>query len=267
MSFIEVKKSEMKCTDVKVLIPEINSFIERADVDEMLLRNSGSLLGRSLHHIDLHGIETMLKANPYIEDARVYSDMNGVINVKIRQREPVLRVLNVSNQDFYIDSKGLKMPVSANFTAHVLVANGFILEPFSNKVDTLRTGMAKDLYEAAMFIESDTLWREQVEQLYVNDQREIEIIPRVGNHKILLGNADSLEIKFSNLLAFYKKALPVVGWDAYKIINIKYTNQVVGVKNVVDSTIVTPTPQPIIQPQGSADTLNKIQDTVKTLTR
>jgi cell division protein FtsQ len=56
-------------------------------------------------------------------------------------------------------------------------------------------------------------------------------VPRVGNQRILLGNADSLATKFSNLKIFYKQALPLVGWDAYKLINIKYINQVVGVRN------------------------------------
>jgi cell division protein FtsQ len=74
------------------------------------------------------------------------------------------------------------------------------------------------------------LWDAQIAQIYVDDKHEIELIPRVGSHRILLGDADSLETKFSNLLAFYKQAIPKVGWDAYKVINIKYANQVVGVK-------------------------------------
>ncbi|MBC8052115.1 MAG: cell division protein FtsQ [Sphingobacteriaceae bacterium] len=265
MSFIEIKKDEMKCEDIKVIIPEVDSFIHRDDIDEMIQKNSGPLIGRRLHNIDIHEIEEALKANPYIEDAKVFADMNGVLNVKIRQREPVLRVLNFTNQDFYIDKNGLKMPVSANFTAHVLVANGFILEPFGNRVDTLRTELAKDLFKTALFVEGDTLWREQIEQLYVNQQSEIEMVPRVGNHKIILGGADSLQTKFENLLAFYKKAIPAVGWDAYKTINIKYANQVVCVKNVIDSTLVTSIPKPAAK--KITDTLNKIQDTVKTVTR
>jgi cell division protein FtsQ len=265
MGFIEVKKGETECVDVKVIIPEVNSFIERADIDEMLLKNPGSLLGRKLHQIDIHAIENSLKANPYIEEAKVFADMDGVINIKICQREPVLRVLNLTSQDFYIDRKGLKMPVSSNFTAHVLVANGYILEPFGNKVDTLRTSLARDLYKTALFIEGDTLWREQIEQMYVNQSGEIEMVPRVGNHQIVLGNADSLKIKFGNLLAFYKKALPAVGWDAYKTITIKYTNQVVCVKNVIDSTLATPAAKPLQAIKN--ETLNNIQDTVKTVTR
>ena len=57
------------------------------------------------------------------------------------------------------------------------------------------------------------------------------MIPRVGNQNIILGNGDSLTVKFNNLLIFYKKALPLVGWNTYKTINIKYTNQVIGVKD------------------------------------
>ncbi|HEY0057278.1 MAG TPA: cell division protein FtsQ [Pedobacter sp.] len=265
MSFIEIKKSDAKCEDVKVIIPEVDSFIHRSDIDEMIEKNSGTLIGLNLHNIDIHSIENALKANPYIEEAKVYSDMNGIINVKIRQREPVLRILNYSNQDFYVDMNGLKMPISSNFTAHVLVANGFILEPFSNKVDTLRTKLARDLFKTAMFVEGDTLWREQIEQLYVNQQSDIEMIPRVGNHKIVLGSADSLQTKFTNLLAFYKKAIPVVGWDLYHTINIKYANQVVGVKNIIDSTKLESAPKKM--PAIKKDTLNKTQDTVTTLTQ
>jgi len=69
-----------------------------------------------------------------------------------------------------------------------------------------------------------------VAQVYVNEKHEIELIPRVGNQRILLGDADSLDVKFHNLAAFYKQALPQVGWDAYRLINIKYANQVIGVK-------------------------------------
>ncbi|MFD2147833.1 hypothetical protein [Mucilaginibacter antarcticus] len=80
------------------------------------------------------------------------------------------------------------------------------------------------------YITADSLWNAQISQVYVNQKHEIELIPRVGNQRILLGTADSIDVKFHNLLAFYKQALPQVGWDAYKQINITYANQVIGVK-------------------------------------
>lgn len=235
MSFVSFKKKELTCTNVKILIPGADNFIEREEVDMILKQSEGTLIGRRLEEINLEAIEQNIKANPYIAYSTVYADMDGVIHVKIQQRQPVLRVINSGNQDFYIDRNGLKMPVSPNFTANVLVANGKIMEHFTGRVDTLITEMAEDLYQTALYIKQDTLWDAQIEQLYVNDSGDIELVPRVGSQRIILGSAEGLDVKMKNLLAFYKQAMPKMGWNTYKTINIKYTNQVVCEKNKIDS--------------------------------
>jgi cell division protein FtsQ len=231
MSFIELKKAAVVCKDVKIYIPGNQYFIDRQEVDKILLANGHVLMGRRIENINIHDLENRLRANPFIEFATVYADMDGTITVQITQRQPILRLINRFDQDFYVDQHGLKIPLSANFTARVPVANGFIDELFANRVDTLHTPLARDLFKTADYISKDSLWSAQIAQLYVNQNHEIELVPRVGNHRILLGNADSLDTKFHNLLVFYKKALPQVGWDAYRVINVKYANQVVGVKN------------------------------------
>lgn len=235
MSFVAEKKKKLVCTKVKILIPGADNFIEREEIDAILKHNEGTLVGRSLDGINLQQIEQSMIANPYIEYATVFADMNGVIQIEIKQRQPVLRLINAAGQDYYIDSNGLKMPVSPNFTANVLAANGNIMEHFSGKVDTLITKLAVDLYKVALYVKKDTLWDAQIEQLYVNPGKDIEMIPRLGNQRIILGNADSLETKMKNLRVFYKKAMPKVGWNTYKTINVKYTNQIVCEKNKIDS--------------------------------
>ncbi len=238
MSFISVKQQSITCKNIKILIPGADNFIEREEVDGILNQSQGRLIGRKLEQINLETIEKSIKANPYIARATVFADMDGVIHIEIQQRQPILRVINSNDQDYYIDRDGLKMPVSGNFTANVLVANGRIMEHFSGKVDTLITKLAADLYKTALYIKSDTLWDSQIEQLFVNDKNDIELVPRVGIQRIILGTADSLDVKMKNLLAFYKQAMPKVGWDTYKTINVKYTNQIVCEKNKIDSTAV-----------------------------
>lgn len=235
MSFVSIKKDTVTCTNIKILIPGADNFIEREEVDAILKQSQGVLIGKKLEQINLEEIEQKLKANPYIAFATVYADMNGVIHINVKQRQPILRVINASDQDFYIDRNGLKMPISPNFTASVLVANGKIMEHFSGKVDTLITKLAKDLYKTASYIEQDSLWNEQIEQLIVDDKNDIQLVPRLGDQRIILGTADSLEVKMRNLRAFYNKAMPKVGWYTYKTINIKYTNQVVCERNKIDS--------------------------------
>jgi cell division protein FtsQ len=231
MSFIEIKKAGVICTAVKVNIPGSQYFIDKQEVDQILQTSSHTLIGRKLENINIQELENKLRANPFIEFAKVYTEMNGVLRVEISQRQPILRIMNHYDMDFYVDQHGLKIPLSPNFTARVLVANGFIDELFTNHVDSLHTKLAKDLFLTADFIRKDSLWDAQIAQIYVNKDREIELIPRVGNQRILIGNADSLQVKFTNLMAFYKEVLPQVGWDKYSMINVKYSGQVVGIKN------------------------------------
>jgi cell division protein FtsQ len=260
MSFINIKKHTIKCTNIKILIPGADNFIEREEIDAILKQSQGRLVGRDLEKINLHDIEKQMIANPYIAMAKVYADMDGVIHVEVKQRQPVLRIINDANQDFYIDNTGLKMPVSPNFTANVLVANGSISERFNGRVDTLNTQLASDLYKAAYYLKKDTLWDAQIEQLFVDANRDIELIPRVGRQRILLGNADSLEVKMRNLLVFYKKAMPKVGWDTYKTINIKYTNQIVCEKNIVDSSAAVKKMPVVIK--DTAKVVKKVLDSI-----
>lgn len=244
MSFIDTKKQSVKCTKIEILIPGADNFIEIEEIDAILKQNQGDLIGRNLEGINLHDMEKSIAANPYIGFVKVYADMNGTVFVEVKQRQPILRVLNAGGQDYYVDSEGLKMPVSSNFTANVLVATGNILEGFNGRVDTLMTATVKDLYKTAMFVKKDTLWDAQIEQLNVNEKSDIEMIPRVGNQRIILGNAKDIEAKMGNLLAFYKQAMPKVGWNAYRSINLKYINQIVCEKR--DSLAIKKLQKPVV---------------------
>ena len=263
MSFIEIKKVESTCDKVEVVLPGNQFFIERAEIDEILKSKNGLLIGRRLSGIDIQYLENKLKANPFIEYAKVYIDMNGVIHADVKQRVPVLRILNLSGQDFYVDQNGYKIPLSDHFTARVLVANGIILEDFSGKVDTLKTKLSKDLFLTAKYIAEDSLWNDQIVQMFVNEKNDIELVPRVGNQKIILGNADNLKDKFRNLLLFYKKAIPQAGWDTYSSINLKFKGQIVCEKR--DSTLLL---KPILKTDSIVSVKinsTEIQDSTKNI--
>ncbi len=254
MGFIDSKKTNVTCKDVRVLLPGNQTFIERSEIDQILFRAAGPLVGKPLNQINIHELEKALAANPFIEYSKVYADMDGIIQIQVKQREPVIRVINIANQDYYIDRNGLKIPTSSSFTAHVLVANGDIAESFRSPVDTLRGNLARDLFKTAVYIGKDKLWRDQIEQIYVNKDQELELVPRVGDQRIILGTADSLDMKFTNLLVFYKKGMAQAGWDTYKTINLKYTNQIVCVKNA--DTIKTESVRPVAAPDSTASNKN-----------
>ena len=108
------------------------------------------------------------------------------------------------------------MPVSNNYTANVILANGY--------VDLVSVD---DLKMLATFVNKNKFWKSQILQIYVDWAGSIQLVPRVGNHKIILGDCSDLEQKFNKLFAFYKDGLNKIGWNTYKTINLKYKNQVV----------------------------------------
>jgi len=227
MGFINAKKNGQTCTGVKIIVPGAQAFVSQDDVSKIITESEGALVGRSMRRLAIHDLENKLKENPFIQEVNVFVEMDGMTHVKIEQREAVIRVINNVGNDFYIDKGGVKFPISKLYAPHIIVANGNISERFNGVQDTMQSTLLKDLYKVASFLQTDSLWNSQVEQLYVNEESDIEIVPRVGNQRIILGNADSLQGKFDKLMIFYQEIVPKAGWGNYKTVNLKFANQLV----------------------------------------
>lgn len=228
MGFIGVKSSEQACTGVHVILLGNESFIEQKDIAALLTEEFGELEGRTLESIPIHQIEQGLKQIPYVFSAVVTVDMDGILTARVKQREAVVRVINRDGPDFYIDEQGHKMPVSPKYVPRVPIANGFITETYDGTLDSTKSRLVADIFKTAKYISKDSLWSNQVVQLFVNQDQDIELVPRVGNQRIILGNADSLDDKFGKLLLFYRKVVPRTGIDAYETVNLKFAGQIIG---------------------------------------
>lgn len=227
MGFIGVKSSEQACTSLQVIVLGDESFIEQKDILGIIQQQHGEMVGRTLETLPYHAIEESIEALPYVSEAMVSMDMDGSVTIRIKQRKAVVRVINSTGKDFYIDEAGLKIPVSLKYAPRVPVANGYIAEPYNEALDSMRSPLMHDIFKTAQYISADSVWSNQVVQLYVNAQGDIELAPRVGRQQIILGNSDALDEKFQKLMLFYTKIVPRVGIDAYKSVNLKYKGQLV----------------------------------------
>lgn len=176
-----------------------------------------------------------------MKNAEVYTTLDGKLHIDVQQRNPILRIINYNNEGYYVDNEGALFPLSNKYTARVLVANGNLNEPYNlrytrnaseaKEADELgRVFFIDDLYQLAKFIQGNDFYRSLVEQIYVNNDNEIEIVPKVGHFIILLGSVEDLNEKFENLESFMQIALPREGWEKYSFINLKYKNQIVCTK-------------------------------------
>src|SRR6187402_1010922 len=98
MSFIEIKKAGVVCKDVKIYIPGNQYFIDKQEIENILKVSSNTLIGRRIDNINIHDLETKLSINPFVEYAKVYADMDGIIWIEVSQRQPILRIMNQFDQ-------------------------------------------------------------------------------------------------------------------------------------------------------------------------
>lgn len=227
MSLITKKDQVQTTTAMKVIIMGKESFIDQNDISNLINKEFGTVVGKPLNLVPLQEIEKSLEKLPYVSDVEVFSDMDGVIQVSIQQREVILRVINAFGKEYYVDSKGVKIPVTLRYVPHVLVANGNIAEGYTKPLEEIKTPLLKDLVNIVEQVKDDALWSNQIVQLYVNSEKDIEIVPRVGDQQLIIGNADSLTYKLERLQVFYKEILPRVGNDAYAKVNVKYGGQII----------------------------------------
>jgi cell division protein FtsQ len=218
-----------------------HDFIDREEV--LSIVNAGKIKGNAIGSINISLLEKKLMSNSFVEKAEVYSTVDGKLQISVLQRNPLVRIINMNDEHFYIDRNGKFMPVSDRYSTPVIVASGYIYDAYSmmqvpqwaedsayNIIQIENKPVINQVFEVAAFLAADTFWNAQTEQIYVNESREIELIPRIGSHKIILGSTEDLEEKFSRLYIFYTRGLKHTGWNNYSIINLKYKNQVVCTK-------------------------------------
>ncbi len=209
-------------------LPDGDSLINQEDVKVTIDRSFGyNLLGIPVGEIDVARVERVLENDPFILNADVYLDAKNQIHIGIDQREPILRIIDKNGLNYYLDKFGKKMPLSKHFTARVLVATGNI-PPFDPAYLQRKRHILKDLFDLTNIILKDEFLQPMMEQIYVNNSKEYELSPNIGDQKIILGKMDNINNKLFYLKTFYKEAIPYKGWQKYKTINLKFKGQVVA---------------------------------------
>lgn len=219
------------CNKINITIADSmeNGFITSKEILGLILQNNNKLLGYPIRLINTENMELTLKKHPSVKHAEVFVCADGSLNIDVEQRRAILRIIDQTGNSYYLSSDGTIIPWSDKVTMHVPVANGQITGNFNqNRGDeSEETSRIKGLYDIARYIDNNPFWKAQIEQIYVKNSGDLELIPRVGPHVILFGPPDDMERKFEKLLAFYQQGLSNTGWNRYEIINLKYEGQIV----------------------------------------
>jgi cell division protein FtsQ len=219
INYVDSKNKIKYCVLEEINIIETkDNFLDKDIIKDIINKNDFFIDSMSLNDFNADRLEKKLNDNPFILDAEVFSNQEGSVNVQIRQREAIVRIMT-DNKNYYLDINGFEIPVSSHYTPRVFVVTG--------DVDK---NNHKSIIDFITIIRVDAFWDSQITQLHcVNN--EFVLVPIVGEHKIHFGELNDIQQKLNNLYNFYVNGIVLKGWQNYTDINIKYNNQIVCTRN------------------------------------
>ncbi|MDR1742600.1 MAG: hypothetical protein LBR48_02120 [Dysgonamonadaceae bacterium] len=210
------------CDGFEVIVKDsVNTkFIQSSEVEALVKQKGLNPVGKLLREVNTLAIKEAILTNRLVKSADVYTTAQGVVVATIYQRKPVLRVIPDAGASYYIDNNRERMPVSLSYAVYVPLVTGSVKEDYAKN----------ELYDFAQFLNNNPDWDAWVDQIVVRKNRDVEIVPRIGDFRIVLGKLDNYPAKLAKFTLFIEKGLNVVGWNRYSEVNLKYDNQVVCTK-------------------------------------
>ncbi len=200
-------------------------FIEQKEIMNLAVYNRGiDILNTPVSKLDVHGIEKAIKSDPWVADAQVFIDVDRVMHMYVTQRVPVARLFKQDGSSYYLDSTLHAMPLSDNYTYYTTVVTN---APDMHS-DSAGMVLKAKIVKLVRNLQVDRFWNAQVSQVIIDSNGTFELIPVLGNQRIIFGDTTNTAEKLANLLVFYKKVLNRIGWDKYEVLDVRFNNQVVA---------------------------------------
>lgn len=225
--YVYTQREAVRCQAITVNInPNSPRFLDEVEI-EALIENSGEpIIGHYLALINTNKLEKKLSTFTTLDHVEIFRKVeakgfsfHGKLVINVDERTPVIRIKN-STEDYYMDSSGVHIPVSSKYVGRILIASGSIPD----------ATIEKSLLKMADFVNKDEFWRAQIEQVFVQENGELMLLPQVGDFLVEFGTPDEYDLKLRNLKAVYQQGFKYLGWNKYKKISVKYRNQVVCTK-------------------------------------
>lgn len=191
--------------------PQIAGLIEQQMPD---------IHAKMVRDLDLSAVETAAAASPYLSQCDAGTSIGGGVVVYAVQRRPIVRVVS-GGGEYYLDDKGVRVPMSPTGSCDVIVASG--------NIPTKGKGL-NEVWTLARYLDRHPEVGPLFDQIYRDASGDLFLTPKLGSHVVQVGSVERLDEKFANLLALYTRGLSQAGWETYSQVSLKYKGQVVCTK-------------------------------------
>lgn len=190
-------------------------FIDEKDVKNIVKKSNPT---KKVGDINIPELEKKLNSLPAVDSANVYLNLNGNLNLDIKQRVPAFRLVS-GDRDFYVDEKGTEFPISANYSFPCMLVMGDVKPSEYEKLAELVDKIDKDSFSKKYFIG------------ITKEKGGYNLLTSQGNYKVEIGDLDKIDLKVKGFKTFVEKYLVYQNPEKYRKISVKYDNQIVTTLN------------------------------------
>ncbi|PWN66778.1 cell division protein FtsQ [Chryseobacterium phosphatilyticum] len=219
LSFSLKRFSGQKITDNKISV-KMNEktpvyFVDEKDIREIVKKENPS---GKVGDLNIPALEKRINNLPAVDSANVYLNLNGKLNLDIKQRVPVFR-LNKDGKDFYVDEKGVEFPISRTYSHPCMLVTGNVQPDEYEKLAELVGKIDKDDFSKKFFIGIS------------KTKDSYNLLTSEGNYRVEIGDLDNIDFKVKGFKTFVEKYLVYQDPQKYSMVSVKYQNQIVTTLN------------------------------------
>ncbi|MDM1554070.1 FtsQ-type POTRA domain-containing protein [Chryseobacterium indologenes] len=219
LSFSLKRFGGQKITDNKISV-KMNEktpvyFVDEKDIREIVKKENPS---GKVGDLNIPALEKKINALPAVDSANVYLNLNGKLNLDIKQRVPIFR-LNKDGKDFYVDEKGIEFPISRTYSHPCMLVTGNVQPDEYEKLAELVGKIDKDDFSKKFFIGVS------------KSKDSYNLLTSEGNYRVEIGDLDNIDFKVKGFKTFVEKYLVYQDPQKYSMVSVKYQNQIVTTLN------------------------------------
>ncbi len=214
MAFANVQNNvTVKGVDPVITNNELQYFLTEQELKDVITSLYDSIENIPVREINIGMLEDTLESLTYVENAEVFSTLDGRLSIVVNQHKAIARIFN-GNKHEYLNSLGETMPISRNYSAMVPFVTGKVEQPQLEYTHQLLMQASNDPFYEGILTGLD----------FSNE--DILLYTALGNHKVIWGNTSDTDIKLKKLKMFYQSQTKE-DVEGLETLNLMYKDQVV----------------------------------------
>ena len=210
---------------VREIVIEDARYVSVQELSARLKRYSGM----KVHALDIDKVRASVMAIPYIRDAAVSKELNGILRVRVVEREPLALLIDMPTP-MVIDQDGVLVPDHKGFSDR----SGTLLHVSGiTRLDHAERGLRKlSARDYALVHEFTTALQKSdyaallVREFHFQNNNGSSVFARGSRSRFIMGNDGNFKEKLKKFEIFWQKVVSKKGFERYETVDLRFKDRV-----------------------------------------